>query len=99
MIYLFLILIMIGIFLSLWIVGKIKDFKTILIFLILFGLILLSYFSITNFFQKEYIDYKSISGIINGGKMYVSWIFSSADTIKQITMNIVKIDFGKNKLE
>lgn len=72
---------------------KHKFFAILLIALILFG-----YISYLYVFHDQEVDFKSVSGIVDAGKVYLSWLGSVVfDNLKTLTSNAVKMDWRGNQ--
>lgn len=69
-----------------------KTFAFFLIFLILF-----LFFSFAFVFSEKNVDYKTGSGIIEAGKIYLSWLGTLFNNLKSITTNAIKMDWKGNE--
>ena len=82
---------------SIWVIIEIKRLKHKLFAIFLIGLILIGYFSFTYAIRGQDIDFKTVSGVIEGSKLYFSWIGSAFGNIKLITTNAINMNWGTNK--
>ena len=78
---------------AIWILIEFKRMKHKLFALILIGLIIFSYVSATVIFKDTNINFKTIPGIIEGSKIYFSWLGSVFVNLKTVTANVVKMDW------
>ena len=87
-------LIIIGVIIAvIWLFVEIKRFrhKIFAVFLIL--LILFGYFSFVVVFKDKKINYQSISGLTEAGKIYFSWLGSIAKNMKSMTTYTLKLNW------
>jgi len=78
---------------AIWIIIEIKRLKHKIFAFFLIGLILFTYFSFMITLKNEHIDYTSVSGMIEAGKIYLSWLVSVFENIKTITVNAIHMDW------
>jgi hypothetical protein len=79
-----------------WIFIELKRVRHKFFAIFLIGLVLFLYFSSSFVFQKENINFKSISGITEASKLYFSWLGSAFSNLKTITVNAIKMDWQGN---
>ncbi len=79
-----------------WILIEMKRLrhKTFAIFLIV--LILFTYFSFSYVAKKNDVQLSSISGLMSGGKLYLSWLGSLFGNVKSITGYATDLDWQDN---
>jgi len=65
--------------------------------LFLIGLIILSYVSVIFIFKGQDVDLKTIPGIISATRLYFSWMGGVFGNMRDITANVIKMDWGTNK--
>jgi len=63
----------------------------------LIGLVIFFYVSASFVFKGKNIDYGSVSGIIDAGKLYFSWLGSVFVNLKSITTNAIGMNWGANQ--
>ncbi|HLC86851.1 MAG TPA: hypothetical protein VJH65_01070 [Candidatus Nanoarchaeia archaeon] len=78
---------------AIWLIVEFKRFRHKFFALLLIGLILFLYFSITSVFSGTDVDYKSFSGLTKATKIYFSWFGSTFGNIKTITGNAINMDW------
>lgn len=81
---------------GIWILIEIKRLKHKLFAMFLIGLILFSYFSFSTIFKGSDLDFKTAEGLIEGGKIYFSWLVSISGNFVSITSNAINMDWGVN---
>jgi len=86
-----------GLIALIWILIEMKRLrhKTFAIFLI--TLILFTYFSFTYVAKKNDVQLGSVSGLLNGGKLYFSWLGSLFGNVKSITGYATDLDWKTNE--
>jgi len=89
--------IVVGIIAFIYILIEIKRFKHKIFALFLIGLILFSYLSTAMIFKDKEVDLKTVPGVIAASKIYFSWLGTVFTNTKQITANVVNMDWGTNK--
>ena len=80
-----------------WILIEVKRFKHKIFALFLIGLILFSYLSAAMIFHGKELDLKTVPGVIAASRIYISWLGTVFQNTKQITANVVDMDWGSNK--
>lgn len=76
---------------------KYIEHKLIVVVLVLaFIFILISFVTITGSIKSHNIDWKSATGIIQVGKVYVSWVGQAFTNIKTVTGNVVHLNWQGN---
>jgi len=78
---------------AIWIIIEVKRLRHKIFAIILIGLILFSYISVSVLFRGEDIDFKTVPGLMKAGKIYVSWLGSVFGNMKSITTHAVKMDW------
>ncbi len=81
---------------SIWIVIELKRFKHKIFAIFLICLILGTYLSFAVVFKNHEIDYKSPTGLMTAGKLYLSWLGSIFINFKSITTNAIDMDWKAN---
>lgn len=82
---------------GIWVLIEIKRLKHKIFAIFLIGLILFTYFSFVLIFKNSEIDFKTKEGIIEGSKIYFSWMGSISQNFMALTSNAVKMDWGVNE--
>ena len=82
---------------AIWIIIEVKRLKHKLFAILLIGLILFSYISFSVVLKGEDIDFKSISGLTDASKIYLSWLGSMFGNFKSITSYAVKQDWKEGE--
>jgi len=82
---------------GIWIIIEMKRMKHKLFAIFLIALILLLYLSSTIVFKGQDIQWNSVSGLIDGTKLYFSWFGSLFTNMKSITSYAVKMDWKSNE--
>jgi len=83
---------------AVWVLIEVKRMKHKFFAFFLIALILFSYFSFTIVLKDSKADLKTIPGILDGGKLYLSWLGSLFGNAKSITSHAVALDWtGENK--
>lgn len=77
-----------------WIAIEVKRLKHKLFAILLIGLILFTYLSFTHVVKKNGIDIKTPSGILDAGKLYLSWLGAIFGNVKSITANAISLDWS-----
>jgi len=93
----FTILVVVVLIIAIWLIIDLKRmrhkfFAFFLIFLILFGV-----FSFGFVLSGKNINYKSVSGISEAGKIYFTWLGSVFGNMKSITTNAIKMNWKGNE--
>lgn len=92
-------LIIIGVLVaSIWVIIEIKRMKHKLFAIFLIALILFTYVSFSVTLKSHDIDYKSVSGITEAGKLYFSWLGSMFGNMRSITTNAIKMDWSSTNV-
>lgn len=76
-----------------WISFEMKRLKHKIWAIVLIGLVLFGYFSFAVTLKGEEINYGSVEGILQAGKIYFSWVGSIFGNVKSITGSAVKMDW------
>ncbi len=79
---------------AIWVLIEIKRMKHKVFAVVLIGLIIFSYVSASMLFSGKEIDFKSTSGVIEASKIYFSWLGTIFSNFKQITSNVIKMDWS-----
>lgn len=82
-----------------WFMLEYKRLKHRIFAIFLIVIILFMYFSFLIAFKGKEIDYKSVSGIIEAGKVYMNWLFFASGNFKSITTNAIQMDWKGNITE
>ena len=78
---------------AIWVIIEIKRLKHKIFAIFLIALIIFSYISVSVLFKDRPIDFKSPSGLMSAGKIYLSWLGSVFINFKAITGDAVKMDW------
>ena len=81
---------------AIWVIVELKRFRHKVFAVFLIALIIFSYISFNVMFNNRNLDFKSISGITEAGKIYFSWLGSVFGNLKTVTMNAIKMDWKDN---
>jgi hypothetical protein len=83
---------------AIWVLIEMKRMQHKVFAIVLIGLIIFSYVSAAVLFKDQGIDFKSTSGLMQAGKIYFSWLGTIFGNFKQITSNVIKMDWkSENK--
>ena len=80
-----------------WVIIELKRFKHKIFAVFLIALILFLYVSVTHVITQNDIDFNSSSGVLNAGKIYLSWLGSLYGNMKVITGNAINLDWSSNE--
>lgn len=78
-----------------WIVIETKRLKHKIVAILLIGLLIFGYITLTTSFKDKEIDIKTIPGIIKAGKIYWSWLGTLFTNTKSITAYASQQDWKK----
>jgi len=81
---------------GIYMMAEVRRFKHKLWALLIIGLLLFAYISFTLTLKGKNIDFKSVSGLIQAGKIYFSWLGGVFGNMKTITSNAIKMDWSAN---
>ena len=70
-----------------------KHFKHKIFSIVLILIIAFLFFSFTTIVKNHAIDLKTASGVFTASKVYFSWIVQSFGNIKEISGNVVRMDW------
>jgi len=89
--------IIIVLIIAIWIFVELKRLrhKIFAIFLIL--LIVFTYVSAAIIFKGKQIDFKTVPGVLEAGKIYFNWLLSVFGNLKTATTYAIKMDWGNNE--
>lgn len=79
---------------AIWIIIEVKRLKHKVFAIFLIVLILFTYLSFSHVVKKNDVDLKTIPGIYDGGKLYLSWLGGIFGNFKSITTNAIKMDWS-----
>lgn len=79
---------------AIWVVIEVKRLKHKLFAILLIFLILFTYLSFTHVMRSNDVDLTSVSGMIDAGGLYVSWLGSIFSNFKTITANAINMDWS-----
>lgn len=79
------------IILLIWLLIEIKRAKHKIFAIAIILLILFFYFSIAHVFKGTNVDYKTVNGITDASKLYLSWLGGFYGNLKTITTNVIKM--------
>ncbi len=78
---------------AIWVVIEVKRFRHKVFAIFLIALILFTYFSFTTVIKKNDVELNSVSGLIQGSKLYFSWLGSIFINLKTITTDVIHMDW------
>jgi hypothetical protein len=78
---------------AIWLIIEFKRIKHKLLAFFLIGLIIFTYFSFTTSIKGHEVDFSSPSGIMEAGKLYLSWLGGVFNNFKSITAYALKQDW------
>ena len=79
-----------------WVVVEVKRMKHKVFAIVLIALILLTYFSFSSVFRGKDVDLRSIPGIVEAGKIYLSWLGGIFSNFRTLTGNVVDMNWKSN---
>jgi hypothetical protein len=88
-------IILIGV-IAIFVVSKFIHFRHIkhrITAIVIILVVLFLYASVSGVVKTNDIDWKSPSGILSAGKIYLSWLVQAFDNIKVLTGNAIKMDW------
>ena len=59
-------------------------------------MILFTYISFNVLFKGQDIDYKTVPGVMEAGKLYFAWLGSIVGNVKSITTHAIKMNWKSN---
>jgi len=77
-----------------WLIIELKRMRHKFFAIFLIILILLAYISFAVVFKDKEVDFNTVSGVINAGKIYFGWLFSIFGNLKTITTYAIKMNWG-----
>ena len=81
---------------AIWIVIEVKRFRHKIFAIFLIALILFTYLSFTTVLKGKDIDYKTIPGITEASKLYISWLGSIFGNVKTMTTHAINLDWAED---
>lgn len=90
-------IIVIVLVLLIWMFIEFKRFRHKAWAIFLIALILFSYFSFTAAIKGKDINFKSVDGVKQAGKLYVLWLGHVFQNVKMITTNAIHMDWKGNE--
>ena len=78
---------------AIWVLIEMKRMQHKVFAIVLIGLIIFSYVSAAVLFKDKEIDFKTTSGLMEASKIYFSWMGTIFGNFKQITANVIKMDW------
>jgi len=82
--------------LFIWVSVEVKRAKHKIWAIVIIALILFGYLSFSVSLKGKDIDYKSVGGVFEAGKVYFSWLGSALGNVKTITGGAVQMDWKGN---
>lgn len=79
---------------AIWVFVEVKRLRHKIFAVFLVALILFTYLSFTLVIQKHDVNLGSVPGIIDAGKLYLSWLGSIFSNFKSITLNAINMDWS-----
>lgn len=86
-----------GLIITIWLLIEAKRMKHKIFAVFLIVLILFTYLSFVVVVKDENIDYKTVPGIIEGGKLYFAWLNSLFGNLRSITAYAIGLDWKEIK--
>jgi len=83
-----------GLIAIIWVAMEVKRMRHKIFAMFLIAIIIFTCLSFTLVIKKHDVQFNSVSGIIEGGKLYFSWLFSIFGNFQSITTNAVKMDWS-----
>ncbi len=78
---------------AIWAILEFKRFRHKVLAIFLIALVLFTYFSFTAVIKKNGVDVKTVSGLVEGSKLYFSWLGSIVVNVKDITTHAINMDW------
>ncbi len=82
---------------GIWVVIEMKRMKHKLLAVFLIALILFLYISFSFVFRNQDVEWKTVPGVMKGGKIYLSWLGSIFGNMKSITGYAIGMDWKGNE--
>lgn len=82
---------------GIWVLIEVKRMKHKIFAILLIALILFSYVSSAYVFRGHDIQWNTIPGVFEGGKLYFSWLGSVFSNIKSVTLYTINMNWEGNK--
>ena len=79
---------------AIWVIFELRRLKHKIFAILLIGLVLFLYVSVTVSIKGQEIDIKSTDGIKTASKIYLSWLGTAFGNMKTLTTNAVKMDWS-----
>ena len=83
---------------SIYIFVELKRMRHKVFAFILIGIILFIFLTSAFVFKGKGIDYKTLSGIFDASKIYLSWLGGVFSNLGTITTNAIKMDWSNNTI-
>ena len=87
-----------GLIALIWLLIEMKRMRHKVFAIFLITLILFTYFSFTYVAKKNDVQLSSVSGLLNGGKVYFSWLGSLFGNVKSLTGYATDLDWQDNNV-
>jgi len=78
---------------AIWVIIELKRFKHKIFAIFLIMLLLSAYVSVSFVFKGKDMDFKTVSGVINASKIYLSWLSSALGNVRILTSNAINMDW------
>lgn len=88
------IIVLIAISVAIYVIIEVRRFKHKLFAIFLILMLVLSYASFAFVFRGKDVDYTSMDGLTNAGKIYLSWLGSVFHNVRIITSNVINLDWN-----
>jgi hypothetical protein len=92
----FIILIIVIVIIAIWFFLEVKRAKHKALAVFLVVLILFGYLSISYVFKDKVVDCKSVSGVMQAGQIYFSWLGYAFGNLQTATSNAIKMNWEGN---
>jgi len=78
---------------AIWVIFEVKRFRHKIFAIFLIVLILFTYLSFVAVLKEQDLNFKSINGVSEAGKLYFSWLGSLFGNLKSITTHAIDMDW------
>jgi CDP-diglyceride synthetase len=82
---------------AIWVIIEFKRMRHKLFAIFLIGLILFLYITVTLVIKQNNLEVNSVQGVIDTTRVYFSWLGSVFGNLKDITSNVINMDWSGNK--
>ncbi|MFH1500944.1 MAG: hypothetical protein ABIE22_03290 [archaeon] len=89
-------LIAIALILVIFMFLKTKDMRHKIFAIVMVFLLLFLYISVTKVYSSNSVDLTTFEGVVDGGKIYFSWLGHTLTNVKEVTGKVISLDWGGN---